>query len=105
MAEETQTYMAKSVFTDLTAVASFIILLLQIPYIETILNVLSFKIDPGGTVNLVKAGETLAAVIGLWHRTFYANNPVTFIAPRQVKPVEVKSLTPTLKPDLPKDGE
>lgn len=95
MADETQTYMAKSVFTDLTAWSSFIILLLQLPYLETILNVLSFRIDPGGTVNLVKAGETLAAVIGIAHRVFFANNPVAFIAPRQVRPVEVKSLDPT----------
>ena len=38
----TQTYMAKSPYTDLTAISLLIIGLLQLPYFETILNVLSF---------------------------------------------------------------
>lgn len=104
----TQTYMAKSVFTDLTSISLFIIAALQVPAVEGFFDWVSAIInrmiaDPElAKVNLVKAFEGLSALIGLWHRFFRANNPVAGIAPGHVKPVEVKSLTPTMPADPPK---
>lgn len=106
--EPTQTYMAKSAFTDLTNISAFIMALLQLGGVEGFLDGIStwlMTLMPGApfSINLVKLLEFVAAVTILIHRTFFANNPVTMIAPMQVKPVEVKSLTPTQPPDPPKE--
>lgn len=99
----TQTYMAKSFSLDLTVISALIIGLLQISGVEGWLDFVSTKISsPEWPVNLVKLLETTSAIAILVHRTLFSNNPVAFIPPGHVKPVEVKSLTPTMPPDPPK---
>lgn len=100
---QTQTYMAKSVTLDLTVISALIIGLLQIGGIEGYLDFWSARLSsPDFPVNLVKLLETISAVAILVHRTVFQTHPVAFIAPGQVKPVEVKSLTPTQPADPPK---
>lgn len=101
----TQTYMAKSAFTDLTNISAFIVAALQISNVESFLDGLSAWLSTMTPeqlpINLVKLLEFIAAITILVHRTFYANNPVTMIAPGQVKPVDVASLQPTQPKDPP----
>ena len=99
----TQTYMAKSFTLDLTVISALIIGALQIGTVEQFLDFVSLKISsPEWPINLVKTLETISALAILLHRTVFSNNPVAFIPPGHVKPVEVKSLTPTMPPDPPK---
>lgn len=101
---ETQTYMAKSVTLDLTVISALIIGLLQIGGVENYLDFLSAKLSsPENPINLVKALETISAIAILVHRTVFSNNPVAFIPPGHVKPVEVKTLEPTMPKDPPRD--
>lgn len=100
MAEHTHTYMAKSALTDLTVWSAFIIGVLQFNGVEGYLDFWSARLSsPDNPINLVKVLEFIAALTIFIHRSFVSNNPVAFIAPMQVKPVEVKSLTPTQAAD------
>lgn len=84
MAEETQTYYAKSMFSDPVMIASFIIAALQLNEINQLI--------PEAWVHGVTA---FTALLNLYLRFQHAQRPVAFIPPTQVKPVEVKSLKET----------
>lgn len=84
MADETQTAYAKSMFSDPINIVNFIALALTLPAINTIVPV---KYGP-----LVDA---IVALLNLALRTLFVTRPVAFIAPMQVKPVEIKKIEAT----------
>jgi len=86
MAEQTQTYYAKSVFSDPTAIAAAMLAIMQLPEAPALL--LEYGMNPK-LVNFLLAAAVLMA------RFFNAQRPVALIAPTQVKPVEVAKLKKT----------
>ena len=86
MAEQTQTAYAKSIFTDLTAWA----------FVGA-----GALLDPDVQAFIVSLGANQAIVakcvigVGLLLRYSSAKRPVAFIAPMQVKPVEIPKLEKT----------
>ncbi len=81
---ETQTAYARSAFSDPSNIVNFLALALMMPEIREIL--------PPKYIPLVAAFVALA---NLALRTLLVTHPVAFIAPNQVKPVEVKKLEAT----------
>lgn len=80
----TQTAYAKSAFSDPSNIINFLALALMMPEIRDIL--------PPKYIPLVAA---VVALANLALRTIFVVRPVAFIAPRQVKPVEVAKLDAT----------
>lgn len=81
---ETQTAYARSAFSDPSNIINFIALALMMPEIRDII--------PAKYIPLVAA---IVALSNLALRTIFVTHPVAFIAPTQVKPVEVPKLTAT----------
>ena len=81
---ETQTSYARSAFSDPSNLLNFLALALMMPEIRDIL--------PPKYIPLVAAFVALA---NLALRTLLVTHPVAFIAPTQVKPVEVRKLEAT----------
>ena len=81
---ETQTAYAKSAFSDPLNILNFIVLALTLPEIRELL--------PPRYLPLAMA---IVALANLATRTLFTTHPVAFIAPAQVKPVEVKKLERT----------
>ena|SRR6185436_18651647 len=84
MAVETQTAYARSAFSDPSNVLNFLALALMLPEINSIV--------PPKYIPLVAAVTALA---NLALRTLFVTHPVAFIAPNEVKPVEVRKLEAT----------
>jgi hypothetical protein len=84
MTDETQTAYAKSAFSDPLNIINFVALALMMPEVRDIL--------PPRFIPLVAA---VVALANLATRTLFTTHPVAFIAPAQVKPVEVRKLTAT----------
>lgn len=82
--QQTQTAYARSAFSDPSNIVNFIALALMLPEIRDII--------PLHYVPLVTA---VVALLNLALRTLFVTHPVAFIAPTQVKPVEVKRLEAT----------
>ena len=83
---QTQTYFAKSIFTDFTSHALTLVVALQFKEVQDLL--IHFGADPQLLTKIV-------AVIGVFLRLFHGTRPVAVIAPGEVKPVDVKRLEPT----------
>lgn len=81
---ETQTAYAKSAFSDPSNIINFVALALMMPEVRDIL--------PPRYLPLVVA---IVALANLYLRIFVSTRPVAFIAPTQVKPVEIKKLEAT----------
>jgi len=89
-ADETQTAYAKSVFSDpqiLLYVVNIALASLALPEVRAII--------PDSGLRYVLALSGVLGVVGMAVRTWIATHPVAFIAPGQVKPVEVKKLEAT----------
>ena len=84
---ETQTAYAKSAFTDPQNIASVITFLLAALALPDIVALIPLKYMPAITA--------VSALASLWLRTAYGVRPVAAIAPREVKPVEIKRLDKT----------
>jgi len=87
LAPETQTAYAKSAFSDPQNIASALTLILALLALPEITALIPLRFMPA-----IAAVSSAAALI---LRTQFGNHPVAFIAPTQVKPVEVKKLWKT----------
>jgi len=87
VAEETQTAYAKSMFSDPTNIAAAIQVAVGIIALPEVVAVIPLKWMP---LILAISGAASFAL-----RTWTAVRPVAAIAPKQVKPVEVKKLEAT----------
>lgn len=81
---ETQTAYARSAFSDPLNLINFVALALVIPEVR--------QIVPPKYLPLIAA---IVALANLYLRIFVTTHPVAFIAPTQVKPVEVRKLEAT----------
>lgn len=87
MAEETQTAYAKSQFSDPQQIANVIAFVLAALSLPDVTGLIPLRFMP--------AILAFSALANLWLRTQFGVRPVAFIAPQQVKPVEVKKLDKT----------
>jgi len=101
VADETQTAYAKSQWSDPTNIAAFVQIAVGIIALPEVAAVIPLRLMP-----LILA---LSGALSFALRTWTATHPVANIAPKQVKPVEVKKLEATQQgsetgaiPDPPK---
>lgn len=85
----TQTYYAKSMFSDPTNIASMLSTLVGLLALPEVIAVIPLRFMPYILV--------VSSVAAFLLRTFNALRPVAAITPGQVKPVEVRQLDPTQK--------
>ena len=81
MMQQTQTYYAKSLFSDPVVLVSLLIAVFQLPEVRDVL--------PEPWLHLATA---LTAILTLFLRVYNAQRPVAAIAPGTSKPVAVASL-------------
>lgn len=89
MAEQTQTYYARSMWSDptnLASIASVLVGLMALPEVTAII--------PASWMPAILA---ISGALNFILRTWNATRPVAAIKPGEVKPVEVKKLEPTQK--------
>src|SRR5687767_3668538 len=86
-AQETQTAYARSAFSDPTIIASWIQIAVGVLALPEVVAVIPLKWMP---LILALSGAASFAL-----RTWNAVRPVAFIAPHQVKPVEIKKIEKT----------
>lgn len=84
LAPETQTVYAKSWFTDPQNIASLLTFLVGALALPDVAAIVPLRFMP--------AILAVSALAQLWLRTQFGVRPVAFIAPKEVKPVEVKKL-------------
>jgi hypothetical protein len=95
MATETVTHYAKSVWTDLTLWAIVVLGAISDPEIQQLLLALGL---PAVWVSKGVVVGTLAT------RIWSAKRPVAFIAPGEIKKVEVQKLPEKVEPKLPEQA-
>lgn len=81
---ETQTSYARSAFSDPLNIINFIALALMMPEVRELIP-----------LKYMPLAMALVALANLALRTLLVTHPVAFIAPTQVKPVEVRKLEAT----------